>query len=203
MPLRPILAAALTVAAFAAAPAAAFAVPPANDNYLGSTSLNEPGSALREQSTDTVDTTDATVQADLFNPNASGQPLGGAGPENTTCDGVSYGKTVWYDFHPESNGDAQINVSGFDTVVTVYEWNLQTSQITSTLMCKHAAQVDLLSLKKGHSYTIQIGGANGAAGALHFELDWFADADGDGIYDAQDACPKDPGIEPRAAARRS
>jgi hypothetical protein len=195
MPLRPVLAALVSLAAFAAAPAAAHAAPPANDNYLASTSLNSPGQALRVESTDTVDTTEATTQPDLFNPSATGAPLGGAGPENTTCDGVSFGKTVWYDFHPNEDGDAEVDASGFDTVITVYEWDLQSSKITSTVACKRGSRLDLLSLKKGKAYTIQIGGANNASGLLNFTLDWFGDADDDGILEPDDKCPKDPGIQ--------
>ena len=42
-----------------------------------------------------MDTTEATTQVDTFNPNRDGQPLGGGDPETTTCNGVSFGKTVW------------------------------------------------------------------------------------------------------------
>ena len=48
--------------ALAAAPPA-LAVPPANDNYLGSVGVT---------ASQTVDTTEATTQADLFDPNRDG-----------------------------------------------------------------------------------------------------------------------------------
>src|SRR4051794_29167328 len=107
-PVRLLLAAALTAAACVAAPAAASAAPPDNDNYLGSTRilLGNP-----EIST-TVDTTEATTQADVFNPNADGKPLGGGPPEQTTCNGTSFGKTVWYDIAPPTDYGMEFRTSG-------------------------------------------------------------------------------------------
>ena len=48
---------------------------------------------------DTRNTTAATVQSDIFSP-----PLHGGPPELTGCNGVSEGKTIWYDFYPDANG---------------------------------------------------------------------------------------------------
>src|SRR3954463_16013562 len=79
------------VLASAALPATASAAPPPNDNYLASTTI--PSRPVRS----VVDTTEAPPQADLFNPNAQGQPLGGALPESTSCNGTPIGRTVWYD----------------------------------------------------------------------------------------------------------
>ena len=83
---------ALTAAAAAAAlifPSAAAAVPPPNDNYLASTSIVAEDGSMPLQYSDTVDTTEATTQADTFNPNRDGQPFGGgvrsrraAGPDS-------------------------------------------------------------------------------------------------------------------------
>ena len=77
----------------------------------------------KREFTATTDTTEATTQADLFNPSRDGAPLGGAGPENTTCKGAPFGKTVWYDLAPPADGDAVIRATGFATVVAVYEWS--------------------------------------------------------------------------------
>src|SRR5271155_3047643 len=79
-----------TMSASASAPA-----PPANDNYLTSLNFNEPHTPLNRVDTlrDMRNTTAATVQSDIFNP-----PLHGGPAELTGCNGVSEGKTIWYDF---------------------------------------------------------------------------------------------------------
>ena len=191
-PVRLLLAAALTAAACASAPAVASAVPPVNDNYLSSLPLD------KVEFTATTDTTEATTQAELFNPNRDGQPLGGGGPEPLDCKGTPFGKTVWYDLAPQVNGGVQIRASGFQTVVAVYEWSPQNSEITRLVDCTTNGGVDdlLLNVKGKRNYTIQVGGAGGAAGALTFRADFFPDTDGDGILDDQpDKCKTVPGIE--------
>jgi hypothetical protein len=204
MPLRPLL---LVAAAGAAliVPAVALAVPPENDNYLASTAINETGRNVPRTYANTVDTTEATTQTDMFNPNRDGQPFGGAGPENTVCKGTPFGKTVWYDFHPKYDGGVEVKtVGGFDSVVTVYEWSERTSQITRTVQCQDTAGVaeDMIltnNVKGGHAYTVQVGGVAGpggliAGGSMTFTLDYFRDTDGDGFYDDEgDKCRTLPG----------
>jgi hypothetical protein len=157
--------------------------------------------------TDQVDTTEATVQSDLFNPGPDGQPLGGDGAEPTNCHGTVFGKTVWWDFHPPVDGGVEIKTAGFDNVVTVYQWSDRTSKIVRTVDCQDTAGIteDLVlpdEVKAGKAYTIQVGGVAGpggviAGGLLSFELDFFADTDGDGFLDAEgDKCKTTPG--PRA-----
>ena len=54
----------------------------------------------------------------------------------------------------------------------------------------------LLDVKGKKNYTIQVGGAAGAGGALTFKADFFPDTDGDGVLDDQlDKCKTVPGIE--------
>lgn len=191
-PIRSCVAALLTGAALTAAPAAASAAPPPNDNYLASTTIpSSPFSSV-------VDTTEATTQADLFNPSAQGQPLGGAGPENTSCSGTPIGKTVWYDLQPQDDGGVEIKTAGFDAAVAIYEWNPSDSKITKLVKCENTAGATedvLLDVKGGKAYTFQVGGVNGASGQLTFNLDYFPDADGDGILDALDDCRTTPGIQ--------
>lgn len=55
-------------AAALAVPAVAAAAPPPNDNYLGSTSISDAQRPLGREFSDSVDTTEATTQADMFNP---------------------------------------------------------------------------------------------------------------------------------------
>ena len=100
--------------------------PPPNDNYLASTTI------AAEEYTDTVDTTEATTQPDLFNPNRDGLPFGGGDPEPTSCGGASpFGKTAWWDFKAPSDGGVELKANGgFDVVVAVYTWSERTSKIT-------------------------------------------------------------------------
>src|SRR5690349_1956841 len=182
-----------------AVPAAASAAPPPNDNYLSSTSISDSSRPLGKSFTDSIDTTDATTQSDLFNPDKDGQPLGGAGPEPTSCPGgTTFGKTAWWDFRPQSPGAAEIKASGgFDVVVAVYEWSSSTSMITRTVTCQNAEPgsetVQLFDLRKNHNYTVQVGGAGNTGGPLQFSLDYFRDRDGDGVFDEIDDCVSIPG----------
>jgi len=190
-PARLLFAAALTAAALAGTPALAAAVPPPNDNYLSSLPVD------KTEFTATADTTEATTQPDVFNPNKDGQPLGGGAPEPTDCKGTPFGKTVWYDLAPQVDGGVQIRATGFQTVVAVYEWNAQDSRITRLLDCSASASADdlLLDVEGKKNYTIQVGGVGGAAGLMSLKLDFFPDGDGDGILDALDKCAKVAGIE--------
>jgi hypothetical protein len=190
-PARLLFFAAVTTAAFACAPALAAAVPPANDNYLASLPVD------KTEFTATADTTEATTQADLFNPSRTGAPLGGGAVETTNCKGTEFGKTVWYDLAPQVDGGVQLRATGFATVVSVYEWNAQDSQITRLVDCSANASVDdlLLDVVGKKNYTIQVGGAAGAFGALTLKADFFPDRDGDGVLDALDKCDAAQGIE--------
>jgi hypothetical protein len=191
-PLRVCVAASLTAAALFAAPTFAAAAPPPNDNYLASTTI------ASNTFNDVVDTTQATTQPDLFNPSKEGLPLGGAGPENTTCNGMPFGNTVWYDLQPRDDGGVEIKTAGYDAAVAIYEWNPADSKITKLVRCENnpgATEDVLLDVKGGKAYTFQVGGVNGASGQLTFNLDYFPDADGDGILDALDDCPRTPGIK--------
>ncbi len=187
----------LLAAALLALPASAAAAPPPNDNYLASTTIGA------KEYRDSVDTTEATTQADTFNPSRDGLPTGGGGDaEPTSCGaGSTYGKTAWWDFKPPSDGGVQIRANGgFDVVVAVYTWNERTSRITRRVRCQNdeAGSEDVLlpRVSAGTNYTIQVGGANGAGGPLNFLLDYFPDTDGDGILDdAPDKCRTQPGIE--------
>ena len=186
----------LITAAVLALPATAAAAPPPNDNYLASTTITS------EEYRDSVDTTEATTQPDLFNPNKDGLPFGGGDPEPTTCgDGGSFGRTVWWDFRPPSPGGVEIRANGgFDVVVAVYTWSQNTSRITRTVRCQNdetgSEVVQIPRVSGRTNYTIQVGGANGAGGPLGLQFDYFPDTDGDGILDElPDKCPRQPGIE--------
>lgn len=186
----------LLAVAMLALPATAAAAPPPNDNYLGSTTIT--AATFR----DSVDTTEAGTQADMFNPSRDGLPTeGGGGAEPTSCGpGSGYGRTAWWDFRPPSRGRMRIRaVGGFDVVVAVYTWNVRTSRITRRVRCQNdeagSEDVLLTSVRARANYTIQVGGANGAGGPLGFLLDYLPDTDGDGTLDgAPDRCRTMPGL---------
>jgi hypothetical protein len=187
-----VLGAAVAAACTAAPAQAQTPEPPRNDNYLRSLSLNAPGKQLEPRDTlaDRRDTAGGTVQADVFNPPESGGPR-----EPTTCQGVSYGRTVWYDFYPHVRGFARIRVSGYDAVITVVPFNRRTAmprfgraqcinRVGATGTEEFAAEVG-----KGRAYTIQIGAVGDVAGMLDFRFDFLPDRDGDQVLDETDSCP--------------
>ena len=144
-----------------------------------------------------MDLTEATTQPDIFNPSRDGQPLGGGTTENTVCKGTPFGKTAWFDLTPQSDGAIDVSAAGigFTPVIVLYEWSQANSQITRMVDCTPVAGGRLaLDVKKGRSYTIQLGGAGGIGGAATLSVDYFADSDGDGEYDALDKCPEVAGI---------
>ena len=189
--MRQLFALVLAAAGFAATPSLASAAPPVNDAYLASLPVTT------ADFTATSDTTEATTQTDLFNPSATGAPLGGGAPESTTCKGTSFGKTVWYDLAPQADGDVVIRATGFATVVAVHEWSAQTSRIVSTVDCSANAAVEdlVVSVRAKRRYTIQVGGAGGVGGPLNLKVDYLPDRDRDGQYDPLDKCPSVAGIE--------
>jgi hypothetical protein len=184
----------LITAAVLALPATAAAAPPPNDNYLGSTTISS------AEYRDTVDTTEATTQPDMFNPNRDGLPFGGGDPEPTSCGGASpFGKTAWWDFKAPSDGGVELKANGgFDVVVAVYTWSERTSKITRTVRCQNdeAGSENLIipRVRAGTNYTIQVGGANGAGGPVNLEFTYFPDRDGDRVLDAIDDCPRQAGV---------
>jgi hypothetical protein len=185
------LALAIALMVLCAVPATSYAqAPPVNDHYLQSLRLNDPGSRLERRDTlrDVRDTTSATVQADVFSPPQTGGPA-----ETTSCAGATFGKTVWYDMFPDVNGLVRLRASGYDTVFAVVPFNRRTSRPRfADALCSNASSSTteefLVQVRRGASYSIQIGGANDAGGALEFLFDFLADTDGDGVLDTDDGC---------------
>jgi hypothetical protein len=181
------------VAALLALPTAAYAqAPPVNDNYLDSLRLNDPGTRLERRDTlrDTRDTTNATVQGDVFSPPQTGGP-----PELTTCQGTSFGHTAWYDFYPDVTGLVRLRASGYDTVLAVVPFNRRTARPNfGAALCSNASasttEEFLVQVRRGDSYSVQIGGVDAAGGPLEFLFDFLADTDGDGVLDTVDRCDR-------------
>jgi len=186
----------LAALALGALPASALAVPPANDGYLQSIAVNGRGTPLTEELVrDARDTREATVQADLFAP-----PGSGGGMERTDCRGTSFGATVWYDFNPQADGTVRVQAAGYDAVVGIYEFDPTSTRITSRLDCSSEAGATeelFVKVKKGRSYTVQIGGVDAglgpATGNLDLTFEYFSDRDGDQVLDALDRCPDQAG----------
>lgn len=195
-------------------PSVAFAQPaaPGNDNYLSSWIIPGVSTIPMHRSVAEVswslpggeDTTAATTQSDLFDPDSSGLPFAGGGPEPLECDGTSYGNTVWFDLHPDVPVGVQLVASGFPTVIALYQYDARTAQLvrssdvchpTSALSNTFTYPGDLLA---GKAYTVQIGGLVGpsgvASGMLGVTVNIFPDHDRDGVPDGVDACPFLPGV---------
>ena len=182
------------VAALLALPAAAYGqAPPINDNYLESLRLNDPGSRLERRDTlrDVRDTTNATVQGDVFSPPQSGGP-----PELTTCEGASFGKTVWYDFYPDVTASPGCGPPATTPCCAVVPFNRQhgPAELRSALCAATPPAARRRSSwsrwQRGDAYSVQIGGVNDAGGALEFLFDFLADTDGDGVLDTVDRCDR-------------
>jgi len=180
-------------AALLALPATSYAqAAPVNDNYLDSLRMNDPNTRLERRDTlrDTQNTTNATVQSDVFSPPQSGGP-----PELTTCEGASIGKTVWYDFYPDVSGLVRLRASGYDTSFLVVPFSLSTGRPNfARALCSNASSSTteefLVQVQRGDNYSVQVGGVNGAGGGLEFLFDFLADTDGDGVLDTVDRCDR-------------
>lgn len=190
----------------AAAAVARAATPPPNDNYLSSTVIPPAATTGSEPvSYESVeDTSAATTQPDLFNPDQNGNPQSGGGAEPLSCHGASYGNTVWYDLHPRIPIGLELTTAGFPTVIAVYRWNPLTSLITEEVFCQASSSLenDLaipFDLQKGAAYTVQVGGLQTsggiASGALDFKATVYPDHDGDSVFDVIDDCPTLPGVQ--------
>lgn len=174
-----LLVAAVTVGLAVPGAAAAPATAPINDDYLLSLELNGPGTKLNSTATlkDVRDTTGATVQGNIFDP--CGQSSCPQGPaEVTTCGGVTFGNTIWYDFYPQANGQVSIRTSGFDNVITLYRFDTRTLVPDSAgRLCAHQSGFPseqlVAPVKRGVAYTIQVGGVNATGGLLQFLFDYF------------------------------
>ena len=161
---------AVCVLAFSLAPSRApgSVEAPGNDNFLDAIALNSPGTPLN--ATDTLqnvnDTIGASLQSNIFDPcNASSCPSGP--PEMSTCHGVPYGKTVWYDFYPDHNGQVEIRAKGISNVIALYSVDPET-HLPLQLQCAsgshYATNVLHAKVQRGGDYAVQIGARNNNPG---------------------------------------
>lgn len=143
------------------------------DHYLEGVTINRPDGRLRS-SGDTVDTSGATTQADLFVP--GGNAIGV--PEPTSCQGTGYGKTVWYDFVPHVDGDVLLQASAtFDSVISIVRFSRRTARPLGSFQCANTLatsleQARITSVRRGRAYSVQVGGVGNTGGVLDFDLNF-------------------------------
>lgn len=112
-----------SVAALTILPAveASAQTPPSNDHYLQPVFLNDEGTRFPAPPSVpgySLDTTAATTQQDLFNPNGNGGPGSGGGAEPNQCGQSIYGKTAWTVFFADRPGRIDVSTAGaFDSVI--------------------------------------------------------------------------------------
>ena len=151
---------------------------PINDSYLCSLNLNSPGKPLNSKDTleDAENLATATVQSNIFSPcGLATCPSGGA--EETSCNGTSYGNTIWYDFYPNAKGLVSIRTQAlFQNVIALYRYNTQSLEPDpSTAQCSVASLGSgqlVASVNKGASYTLQVGAVSNP-GPIHVLFDYF------------------------------
>jgi hypothetical protein len=151
---------------------------PINDSYLCSLNLNSPGKPLNSTDTleDAENLTTATVQSNIFSPcGLASCPTGGA--EQTSCNGTSYGSTIWYDFYPNAKGLVSIRTQAlFQNVIALYQYDQQSlepnlASVQCSVSSLGSGQL-VASVKKGASYTLQVGAVS-TPGPIHVLFDYF------------------------------
>lgn len=142
---------------------------PYNDNFLFASNLNAPGTPLSTATlSDTPETIGATAQPNLLSPCGTGSCRAGP-PETTTCAGVDYGKTVWYDFYPDHAGQIEIRTAGIPNVIALYTYDPATL-VPHEVQCQPGSAYpsnDLsANVDPGVDYTFQIGGRGDAGNGM-------------------------------------
>ena len=193
-PARLLFAAALTAAACASAPALASAAPPVNDNYLASLPVG-PGRVHGDDRHDRGDDPARPLQPEPRRAAARRR-------RGRAADLQGHGLRQDGLVRPRAAGRRRrcsCARRGFQTVVAVYEWNPQDSQITRLVDCSANAAVDdlLLDVKGKKNYTIQVGGVAGAGGRAQLQRRRSSPTPtATAILDDQlDKCKTVPGIE--------
>jgi hypothetical protein len=151
--------------------------PGCGDNYLESVpiTLHTINKTLLGFS-DSVDTSTATTQPDLFKP--GGNRVGPA--EQTTYAGKAYGKTVWYDLNPTVDGDVLVQAVGSDPVICLVRYDPRGAPNfppVGPYECSNQGTLPLEQLlkkgvKRGRAYSIQIGGVGFTGGPLDVDVNF-------------------------------
>jgi hypothetical protein len=154
--------------------------PPGNDNFLRATRVNSPGTRLNSFKT-TNDTIGATVQSNVLGPCNTSTCQPGL-PEVTTCEGVRYGSTVWYDFFPDRSGQVEIQTREIPNVIALYKIDQATGQpdwIKCAQGSTYTSNVLTASVQGGQAYAYQIGsrGDNAGGGLLKMQFSFAPGSD--------------------------
>jgi hypothetical protein len=147
------------------------------DHYLESVRISTNAVSRTMQGfSDSVNTFLATTQLDLFKP--GGNRVGPREP--TTCNGVPYGKTVWYDLNPTVDGDVLVQAvgNGFNPVLSIVEYNTADQpnfRPSSAFACSNQGggaleQLATKRVRRGRGYSIQLGGVGNGGGPVDFDL---------------------------------
>jgi hypothetical protein len=155
---------------------------PSNDNFLFADDLNTPETPLNASSgglENITSTIGAGLQQNLFDPCGLSTCRTGLA-ELSACQGVNYGRTVWYDFYPDHDGQVEIRTAGIPNVIALYQYDPRTL-VPHVLQCApgstYASNELFYNVKRGVSYTYQIGGRDGAGGALKMLFNYAYSSD--------------------------
>ena len=144
---------------------------PGNDNFLFAFPINSPGTRLTSFK-DVRDTAGASLQSNIFAPCQSSKCPSGP-QETSTCNGVPYGKTIWYGFYPDHNGQVEISTAGIPNVITLYKYDPQTGELDD-LQCAKGSRYKVNELhayvQRGLDYMYQIGGRNREGNLLSMQF---------------------------------
>ena len=183
----------------------ALAAPPVNDNYLASLPVD------KIEFRSAVDLTEATTQPDIFNPSRDGQPLGGG----TTGEHGLQGDAVRQDGlvrphaavrrrHRRVGRRDRLHAGG-------RALRVEPGQLADHPHGRlHAGRGGRPGARRQEGPQLHDPGRRGGRHRrpATLSVDYFADTDGDGEYDALDKCPEVPGDRPlrrlpAGAARRA
>ena len=145
-----------------------------------------------------MDTTEATTQPDLFNPNRDGQPLGGGAAEPLDCKGTRVRQDGLV--RPRAAGRRPGPDPGdrrFQAVVAVYEWNRTDSTIKKLVDCSTNVSTTTCWSTSRQEELHDPGRRRGRGRRADLaQRRLLPRQDGDGILDIEpDTCPTVPGIE--------
>jgi hypothetical protein len=153
---------------------------------------------MRHTFLESVDTTEASVQSELFSP-----PSSGGGRERTRCDsGVRFGRTIWYLVRGYEGISYEVEASGFDSVISHYNISRRTGRpVLTGCFDRRLPSYDQLLIFgapiPSRLSAFQIGGVarqgGVAAGPLNVTISFYPDRDDDGTRDDFDQCLGLPG----------
>jgi len=156
------------------------------DNYLESVRITTHSIKGGLQAfSDSVDTSKATTQTDLFKP--GGNRVGP--PEQTAVNGNLYGKTVWYDLNssvdddnPSVDGDVLVQAvgAGFNPVICLLPYDVGDGpnfRPIGAYSCSNQGagpleQLQRKGIRRGRGYSVQVGGVGGTGGPVELDVNF-------------------------------